>query len=303
MTKISNCVICGSSSFINKYNTYDRHYGNTNTSWLVDQCLNCKVLFLNPMISDDELHSMYDEDTYYSYKPFNSSKRFSLKEIIHNIFINIKPKDYNFNPSGKNILDIGCGSGKELFDYKLKGGNVFGIEISKSASEFGNKFGLNIFNGTLIQANLSSNFFDYIRSNHSFEHLIDPVNIVEEIYRITKPGGKVFIGVPNSNSFNYYLFKRYWYYLGVPFHPFSYNTNNLILLFESKGFKVDRVAYNGNLHGILGSLQIYFNRKNNKSSSEGFISNNFFLKAICHQLAKVFNFFKVGDCIEITFKK
>ncbi|MFD0939081.1 class I SAM-dependent methyltransferase [Pedobacter boryungensis] len=301
---IKTCIICNSTDVRVIYNTYDRHYGNTDKYFQVAECNSCGLLFLNPMITSDELHSMYDEDTYYSYQQFNDgTEKKSLRQKLGKLLLNTEPKDLEFNCAGKEVLDIGCGSGEKLYDYMKKGAKVSGVEISKSGADFGNTYGLKIFNGILNEARFESDKFDYIRSNHSFEHLINPIETTEEIYRIAKPGGKVFIGVPNTKSIPYFFFKKYWYYLGIPFHPINYNPKNLILLFESKGFKMEKVNYNGNVNGVLGSIQIFLNRNNKKSSSEGWLVNNLILKVITHQIAKFLNVIKLGDCIEIIFVK
>ena len=298
------CVICGSEKLDKVYHTYDRHYGNTSKFFDVNECDQCGLLFLNPMIGAEELHSMYSEDSYYAYQPYETQMAPAslLRRIVRKL-VTIKPGDPLFNAKGLHILDVGCGSGKELYQYKKNGAHVAGVEISKSGSAFGNEHGLNIFNGSLLEANFEKDRFDYIRSNHAFEHITNPVSTAEEIYRITKPGGKVFIGVPNSKSLPYRLFKKYWYYLGVPFHPYNYNPENLIKLFTSFGFKVDKVQYNGNLHGLLGSLQIYLNRKNGKSSEEGSPVHNQILRILAHQTARLLNWAKKGDCIEVIFTK
>lgn len=43
--------------------------------------------------------------------------------------------------------------------------------------------------------------FDEVYADNVLEHLPDTVKTMEEIYRITKPGAGIFIGVPYWNSF------------------------------------------------------------------------------------------------------
>lgn len=43
--------------------------------------------------------------------------------------------------------------------------------------------------------------FDEVFAENVFEHLRDTTRVMEEVYRITKPGAGVFIGVPFWNSF------------------------------------------------------------------------------------------------------
>lgn len=48
------------------------------------------------------------------------------------------------------------------------------------------------------------NTFDYIYCVRTLEHLDDIVRIMEEVYRILKPGGRIFVRVPYFNHFNTY---------------------------------------------------------------------------------------------------
>ena len=304
---LENCPICKSKD-INLYiTTFDRHYGYYDKLYTSFKCYSCSVFFLNPMISNDELIDMYD-DEYYAYNKVIKHENNLYRKIKVNIRNILLGKTGTMDPVFNNqnelkVLDLGCGSGQILLNMKSRGWQVKGVEVSKKATEVGNEHGLNIFCGTLIEANFSDNEFDYIRSNHSFEHLINPVETIKELYRICKHSGKILIGVPNTNSFAFRLFNKFWYYFGVPFHPFNYNAQNLSLLLERNGFEVLKVSYRSNYRGLLGSLQIWQNDGKLKKSNQGWLINNSFLRIIFQQMARITNFFRIGDCIEIVALK
>ena len=101
------------------------------------------------------------------------------------------------------MLDIGCGNGWFIYMMRDKGWDVKGVEPSKAGAEAGRRIAnLDIHHGDLLSGNYPSEYFDYIRSNHSFEHIPNPNEVLQEIHRILKPNGKAFIGVPNINSLN-----------------------------------------------------------------------------------------------------
>lgn len=304
--KFENCPICNSDRIYLFVTTYDRHYGFIERLYDVYRCNSCGLLFLNPMIENQELFQMYSEDDYYAYRNFkiNKSIFFKVLSAAKKILISIPPSDLrNYNFRNKAVLDLGCGSGKALFLIRHKGAKeVYGVEISEKATEMGNKLNLNIINGTLENANFEDNKFDYIRSNHSFEHLTNPLETLIEMRRILKPGGELFVGVPNTKSLMFSLFKQYWYYLGVPFHPYNYNSYCFNKFLTENGFIVKRITYCGNSQGILGSLQIFLNRKNKKTSRQGIVSN-IFTDIIATQIARIINILKAGDCIEIIAVK
>jgi ubiquinone/menaquinone biosynthesis C-methylase UbiE len=299
------CPICKSNNIKTVYSTHDRHYGIEGI-FNVSKCNSCLVRFINPMPTEDELTKLYPENTFYAYTDFTQSleEKNNLKnKIKRSFFLEIRTKDPKFSKPGK-ILDIGCGSGEFLYKYKQSGWETTGVEVNSGAASLGNRVAeLNIFAGSLIQANLNSNYFDYIRSNHSFEHITNPHEVLTEANKLLKPGGKFLIGVPNIDSFNAYVFREFWWYLGVPVHTFNYSVKSLSHLLEEHNFIIDSVKFNSDYSGILGSLQIFINRKNGKVSSDGLMIKNPILKVLAHYGSKILDLLMIGDAIEIVCTK
>jgi SAM-dependent methyltransferase len=298
------CPICNSEKVTLFTRTSDRHYGWHQLFFDVYRCENCKSSFLQPMITDEDLFKLYPKDYYATTVTEKTPSKFKdvLIKFIEPL-VRFYASDINiFDFKGKVVLDVGVGDGESLIKLKSKGAIVNGVEIRKDACDKGNELGLNIFHGTLLEAKYSSECFDYIRSNHSFEHLTNPIETLQEIRRILKKGGTLFIGVPNNTGLMSKIFRKHWYYLGVPFHPYNYNVKSLSFLLSKHGFSVKRTIYNGNYHGVLGSIQILLNSKSDMKSNEGVFSN-FFTEIIFHQLARLLNILKLGDCIEIIAVK
>ena len=302
MEKVKYCPNCESNHIEHFIRVPDRHYG-IKGEFNNAVCYACSLVFLDPMPNEEELSKFYPEDSYYSFHVDINYKEPLLKRLIKSIFLlNIKTKDPKFYNPGK-ILDIGCGNGWTLNEYKQKGWEVAGVEPSETAAKIGNKAGLNIHSGNLLSANYDDNRFDYIRSNHSFEHIPNPNEVLSEVFRILKSDGKLFIGVPNINGINSKLFKAYWYYLGAPVHTFNYSPSTLTSILEKNGFKVKKVTYNSNYAGILGSIQIYLNRNKNLASDKGFVYNFIPFRIIASIIAKIENLFRIGDCMELIAEK
>jgi SAM-dependent methyltransferase len=253
------------------------------------------------MYSDEELVALYPSD-YYAYLEHSRPNRW--KELVQRLLgYRMGTKDPRFESPG-TMLDLGCGSGWFLETMHGRGWVTQGVEINESAAQLGrDSKGLKIFGGTLQQATLPSECFDYVRSNHSFEHLTCPNNTLDEIHRILKPQGKLLIGVPNIDSLSARLFKQYWWYLTVPVHPFSYSTKTLSRMLTKHNFRVERTCFNSDYHGLLGSLQIWLNRNNGKTSAEGMTFNNYVFRLICQWIANLIDLLGSGDCIEITAVK
>ncbi len=212
--------------------TRDQHYGTPGRHRVV-QCANCSVVFLNPRYSDQELATVYPSD-YYAYQDNFRTPRW--KQVVKGLLgYKAGAKDPHFESPG-TVLDLGCGSGWFLQEMRTRGWMPYGVEISKAASSLGQSQGLQIFCGTVQQAKFRSEFFDYVRANHSFEHMTCPNETLDEIYRILKPQGKLLIGVPNIDGLNARVFKRYWWHLCAPVHPFDYSVKTLSQLLARHHF-------------------------------------------------------------------
>lgn len=301
--KLSFCPLCGDGDFHTVIVARDRHYGNPGLFPVVE-CSNCGLNFLNPMPTLNYLSNAYPTD-YYSYAPPRSEiKRSKLRKRVmralrYLVFYDFGlTRDPKFKTPG-TMLDFGCGSGTFLAMMREKGWNVHGVELDPVAAERGRKEGIDIFGGTIDSAGYPSASFDYVRSNHSFEHIHNPREVLREIRRIVKPTGLVFIGVPNVAGMMARFYGTYWWYLGAPVHPFGYSPETLGRLLSESGFKVERVNYNSNFAGIFGSLQLYLNRDNGKLGEDGWITHRRLLMVIGNWAARVIDFLRRGDCIEV----
>lgn len=298
----SRCIVCESEKKEPVFRTRDRHYGITG-EFSVVCCTGCGLMQMDPMPTAEELASFYDQD-YYAYQPLPSSGgKSSLKGRLRNW---LAPEIVTNNPKGLapgEFLDIGCGSGDYLHVMKSMGWRVRGVEPSSFGASEGRRAGLDIFHGNLREANFSPNTFDYVRANHSFEHMPDPVEVLDEIYRIVKPGGKVFIGVPNAESLPYRLFGKYWFHLTVPLHVYCYGTSNLSTLLRKRGFVIEDVHFNSNYMSLLGSLQIFANRNNGKPSTDGRLVHSRALTAFAAIIERGADMAGRGDAIEVIVEK
>lgn len=292
-----NCPLCHATAKIFLQKTQDLHYGIPGY-WDYSKCSDCRVVFLNPAPTQDFLKNSYD-DSYYSYQDFSPPKIWRL--IFRRLLgFNVgNTGDPVFLKPGK-VLDIGCGSGQFLYDMKKKGWETHGVELSTGAAEIGNhKYELNIQSGSLLDAQLPLESFDYIRLNHSFEHLTNPRETLQRIERLLKVDGLLFIGVPNVNSIQARIFGRYWWNLGPPVHPFNYSHTTLKRLLSESGFEMTSYRTYSNFSGILGSIQMAWNYRYGIDGDVGWIIRNPVAKILTHWVARMTDLFDAGDCLEL----
>jgi len=107
------------------------------------------------------------------------------------------------------FLDLGCSNGQFSLEFATKVGakEIYGVDINELALAEAQKKGITVVKADLNnKIPLPSSFFDIILSNQTMEHLINPDNLLEEIHRLLKPDGYLYISVPNLCSLHNRLF-------------------------------------------------------------------------------------------------
>jgi SAM-dependent methyltransferase len=253
------------------------------------------------MPTPEQLGSFYP-DGYYSHQLMPAASN-SWKARIKKRLLPLATKEPEFEVPGR-MLDIGCGSGWILERYRDLGWEVEGVEYSSEACQAGTDRGLTMHCGSLEDAHLPTARFDYIRSNHSFEHLVNPIATLDEINRLLKPSGTLFIGVPDTMGLMSRWFGSNWFYVGAPIHTINYNRRNLAALIDRSGFQVVSVRGNSNHGGTIGSVQSWIGTKLKRDVdlNGGPVTWAPLILIGCWA-SKLLDVFHQGDCVEVIATK
>lgn len=95
------------------------------------------------------------------------------------------------------VLEVGCGNGKNL-RYLSKVENKIGCDICEKFVEMNKSQGIDCVLANGIKLPFPDNHFDYTFSVAVIHHLCTEdrrIKAIEEMIRVTKPGGKIFIEV------------------------------------------------------------------------------------------------------------
>lgn len=95
----------------------------------------------------------------------------------------------------RKIIDLGCGEGVLVKEYCRKGFDITGLDLN-----FKSKY---VKKGSLLNPKLPKNYYDIILCLDVIEHLHfhEQKLAVDNMARMLKPGGKLFITIPNLAHF------------------------------------------------------------------------------------------------------
>ncbi|HTB14573.1 MAG TPA: class I SAM-dependent methyltransferase [Bryobacteraceae bacterium] len=108
----------------------------------------------------------------------------------------------DFSPS-ERILDLGCGSGS--LPAQLAALNVIGTDVDSKALSKNANFPRACADSHGLP--FSDRSFDLVICHHSLEHFHDVPGTVQEIRRVLRPAGRLFVTVPDGLSFSDRLYR------------------------------------------------------------------------------------------------
>ena len=140
------------------------------------------------------------------------------------------------------LLDVGCGNGENVAYLQKLGWQVTGVEPDPEAANLArDRFGLEVRTGSLEEAGFPAEYYDAITMAHVVEHLADPIGTLTECWRVLKPGGRLIIITPNTESLGHRIFGEAWLYLDPPRHLNICSWMALKACVEKAGFQAANI--------------------------------------------------------------
>jgi hypothetical protein len=87
------------------------------------------------------------------------------------------------------------------------------------------------------------------------EHLWNPKEALARVLDLLKSGGRLYLRLPDGDSFCAKRFKHQWFSLDVPRHLCTYTRATVRTLLEQTGFKVEHIKQDRNFLGLRKTLQ------------------------------------------------
>lgn len=254
----NKCKICGNQND-NKLFLIKERMLNKGESFHYLLCAKCGTLQLNDKV---ESLTKYYLDNYGAYKKISDKQfqKFSLVDFIKQKIIifggylfykeplfNMDRDSYLERLSGTKIsrnakiIDIGCGVGTWLQDLENRGfNNLTGVDLF--CPRFYKDSKCKFIEGDIFSVGKQK--FDLISLHHSFEHMEEPLKVLEKIYSLLEDEGTCVIAIPLMGKRAWREYKECWFQIDAPRHIYLYTERALNYLCNKTGLHIKRVIYN-----------------------------------------------------------
>jgi SAM-dependent methyltransferase len=215
------------------------------TAFPIVRCGDCGHVYVSPRLRQDIVADIYARFW----------KKYQPAELKADSFALYLCRQLRALTGGGRLLDFGCGWGNYLAAAREVGFDAVGIEVDRAKVNFALQHGLNAVQADLLDRTLPEGSFDAAIAQQVFEHLYDPVPHLEELRRILKPGGVLFLSVPNYGGLAAKLKGARWDMLSPVGHVRYFTRRTLAKFLVDHGFALERKRYLRRFeHGFLNNL-------------------------------------------------
>ena len=205
----------------------------------MNRCAECGFVYVNPVPDADELYAAHEESYYETidggYEGLLEKKRAEWRQLFEELAQHTQKGP---------LLEVGCAKGFCSAMARDLGWSPLGIDISKNDVEYARKkHGLEVIHGTLPEAGLETDRFNVVVMWSVIEHLHNPQQVLDEAFRVLRPGGVISVTTCNVESRAAREAGAEWIYYVLPGHLCFFSPATLRLMLTQSGF--DIAAYTG----------------------------------------------------------
>ncbi|MEG3844401.1 class I SAM-dependent methyltransferase [Microcoleus sp. herbarium14] len=270
---LNTCEICGNSQNNRIYNIQpiQEFPGLNNNPFEYFECSECGCL---QIVKIPEKLPEYYSFNYYSFEnpqvketkgflKFMKRKRaencLGSKNLLGEISSKISRVPYYFDWLTKvnvtlesKILDVGCGAGDLLVRLAQEGfSNLTGLDPLVERDIL-YKNGVKIIKKEIAEL---EDQFDLIMMHHSFEHIPQPREVLQNVWRLLKRDRYALIRIPVTATYAWREYGVKWGQIEPPIHLFLHTQKSMSLLATEVGFQIKDVVYDSwELQFLCGKL-------------------------------------------------
>ncbi len=233
------CPSCGSHD----EEEFLRAPGDDGVEYRLAKCRRCAMVFQNPRPDEATVGLLYTED--YPQYQAPARKHSMLRALKHKLLGHAEKTLADRIPvtPGGRLLDCGCGAGAFAAEMRTRGWDAFGMDFSPHAAATARShYGLRVVEGSLPHPEVPPGSVDVITLRMVLEHVHNPAKMLGAAFDAMKPGGWLFVAVPNLAAWGFGAFGPAWFPLRLPWHLLHFTPDTLSRAVATNGFTIDTVA-------------------------------------------------------------
>jgi SAM-dependent methyltransferase len=214
----------------------------TGDPFTVGRCGRCRLAVTLPAPAPERL-ARYYPDAYYGEA---GARRFPhAVEWLQGLLYAGRARTVERLAGGRpgRVLDVGCGRGRLLEAFRRRGWEVQGTELSEASAARPRAAGIPVHVGPLESAPWVDGSFDAVTMWHVLEHWPDPALPLAHAARLLRPGGVLYVGVPNFASTEARAARGAFFHLDVPRHLVHLAPADLARLLAAQGLSTRRWSF------------------------------------------------------------
>jgi len=159
------------------------------------------------------------------------------------------------------VLELGCGRGEFLRGAINRGWTAFGVDMTADFTKAAQTHGIKIESSSIEDCQALEQSYDVVLMVAILEHLYEPMKTLKRVSSALRPGGLLFVHVPNEVSLTMRIGNLYMRARGrdwainlsptfSPFHVVGFSPNSLRKALNEAGFEIHTLKvhrYNNNL--------------------------------------------------------
>ena len=241
MESIIHCPSCGNADLVHVFNVED--FTVSHEKFEILECKNCTLRFTQGVPAEDQIGRYYQSEQYISHTDSNKGLFNKIYQLVRSHALRSKRnlvENFSSTKSG-HMLDYGCGTGAFLNEMKLNGWNAMGIEPDAGAMDKAKALTGAEVKPPSALAELKAGSFDAITLWHVLEHVHSLHATIDKLKDALKPGGYLFVAVPNYTSYDATVYKEYWAAYDVPRHLYHFSPESMKQLMLLHGLKLKTI--------------------------------------------------------------
>jgi 2-polyprenyl-3-methyl-5-hydroxy-6-metoxy-1,4-benzoquinol methylase len=202
------------------------------------QCGPCDFIYVNPQLREDAVRDFYeDEDHSTLIEQLVASSNDYRKERFGKERLDIVESFAKRAPG--RLLDVGCTTGFFLEAAAERGWDAHGMELNPYAAQVALAKGLQVRQQMIEEADYEPESFDAVTIFDVVEHVRKPVEMLEKVASLLRPGGVVLLYTPNWDCAERLLLGEDCHFIWATNHLGYFTPKTLGTALERAGFEVE----------------------------------------------------------------